>query len=306
MASDHTTFSCNLPILFPARHCILRAEAHLGFLFHSESIERQTKWQALHLVQNRRPRLKRSRFPCPHFSLLTGLLRRSRSSSSHSSTQSLGLGTGLDSNIATPQTTGSGSPIDILSSKGALPGIIVGALVLLSVLATIARRLRQRNAAAVFIPPPPPVPLNMSTPPTAINIYSTNVAPPPPPPPPSPPQVHPMAYNYGSAPPTPYSPVTFPPPAPNMQHHASFNQHLNPNASYRPAVPSNPAPQSPHLSTNSSEPNYYGEGKYALSWDPATPAPRASASPPGPNSLFVGSVDHSNALPPSYEQQWRG
>ncbi|KAJ6590646.1 hypothetical protein DFH09DRAFT_1139931 [Mycena vulgaris] len=254
--------------------------------------------------------------------------------STHTSTTGLSS-TGLPTN-------NSGGKSSILSSPGAISGLVLGALALLSILGAITRRLKRQNAAPIIMhveptppPPPPTLPHSMSSASNTINIYGLNPAP-----------VHSNSgspgYNYASAPPSPYSPVAFAPPAPNIHQNTQLNQSINQNASYRPATswaaPAQPAPfnhhinphtpyppaagppqgasynpptstpEPPHASTNHAETKYYGVGDYAISWDVPAPAHGSSARlPPNPSSQEVeaGPINHANTLPPSYNEQWR-
>ncbi|KAJ7151184.1 hypothetical protein C8R46DRAFT_1358082 [Mycena filopes] len=260
---------------------------------------------------------------------------RITSSSTHPSA------TGIGGAAPTPSSSSS----NFLSSKGALPGVVIGALVFLSILAGITRRMRQRITAPARLthlepapPPPPTLSQEMNNASNTVNIYNA-VAPQP---------VAQPGYNNNyvpaSLPPSPYSPGTFAPPAPNTQHHfASQNPHLDPlpNAAYHPATGWNPHPQplaawspspqlpaawnpppqpsrdpspqpawtppAPEPAPPPSKQNYYGGGKYVLSWE-SSPNLDASSGPstgPGTHSSPQHQQAVGDALPPSYEQQWR-
>ncbi|KAJ7152577.1 hypothetical protein C8R43DRAFT_473838 [Mycena crocata] len=93
---------------------------------------------------------------------------------------------------------------------------------------------------------------------------------------------------YTSAPPTPYSPVTFAPPAPSMPQ----NGQRNLNAAYRPAASSAPPPPPPPIPAT----NMYGLSQafggaqsdsssiaYSYGSTPSTPYSPVTFAPPAPN-----------------------
>ncbi|KAJ7487791.1 hypothetical protein FB451DRAFT_727266 [Mycena latifolia] len=232
-------------------------------------------------------------------------------SSTHTSTHT----NATDFSTGIPQATASGGTSS-LSSPGAISGIVIGALVLLGILGGITRRLQRRNADPVIMhveppPQPPPMVQNMSTGSASntINFYGLHAAP-----------VHSnsnsTAYNFSSAPPAPYPPVTFAPPAPNLHQNSSyhppaswagplqpapFNQNVNPPTSYTPAA-SQPQPPSPAARP---EPKYYGGGDYVLSWDTPAPDSGSSRPPPTSNSQPPSREVDAGPFPPSYTDQWK-